>query len=248
MKAIDSVKSSSSDVAERLSVLAVILARGGSKRLPGKNVRLLSGKPLIAWSIEVAQKCSTVSATLVSTDSTDIALVARQWGAETPFMRPVDLADDAATSEDAVLHALDWLEQHGRRFDTVVLIEPTSPLRHSQDLPKVLAMLEAHWHEADAVVAVGEVQLEKPQVMKHRDAQGFLTPWLPQLHAERGVAWFPYGGLYAIKTETLRTQRSFYPLRLLGHTVQPWQHFEVDSLYDFLCVEAIMTHMGGILP
>jgi N-acylneuraminate cytidylyltransferase/CMP-N,N'-diacetyllegionaminic acid synthase len=230
------------------SVLAVILARGGSKRLPDKNVRLLNGKPLIAWSIETAKNCPTVVATLVSTDSPEIALLARQFGAETPFLRPAELADDAATSEDAVLHALDWLARQGRHFDAVVLIEPTSPLRHSQDLPKILSKLETHWHEADAVVAVGEVQLEKPQVMKHRDAQDFLTPWLLQQHAERGVAWFPYGGLYAIKTEALHVHRSFYPPRLLGHTVQPWQHFEVDSLCDFLCVEAVLTHMGGILP
>src|SRR5690349_19846763 len=102
-------------------ILGLILARGGSKRLPGKNLRPLAGKPLLAWSIEAARACSAILDVVVSTDDAAIAEVARQHGARVPFLRPPALADDSSTSADAALHALQWLrEEEGRHFDAVV--------------------------------------------------------------------------------------------------------------------------------
>jgi CMP-N,N'-diacetyllegionaminic acid synthase len=231
-------------------LLALILARGGSKRLPGKNIRPLAGKPLIAWSIEAARACTAIADVVVSTDDEAIAAVARQFGARVPFLRPPALAADTSTSADAALHALQFLRDvEGARFDAVILLEPTSPLRASADLPGVADLLARRWDETDAVVTVGRVQLEQPAVMKRMDADGRLAPWTEATSpGEPPVAWFPYGVAYAVKTEALERHRSFYPPRVLGYTIERWQNYEVDDLFDFLCVEAVMQYFKGRLP
>jgi CMP-N,N'-diacetyllegionaminic acid synthase len=229
-------------------ILGLILARGGSKRLPGKNVKPLAGKPLVAWSIASARGCAAIEDVVVSTDDEAIAAVAREHGARVPFLRPPALAGDASTSADAALHALDWLREHeGRSYDAVILLEPTSPLRASADLPGVADLLATRWDETDAVVTVGRVQLENPAYTKRLDADGRLTPWVVQ-GSEGEAAWFPYGVAYAVKTEALRQHRTFYPPRVLGYTIERWQNYEVDDEFDFLCVEAVMRHFNGRLP
>lgn len=230
-------------------ILGLILARGGSKRLPGKNVRPLAGKPLVAWSIEAARACAAIADVVVSTDDEAIAAVARTHGARVPFLRPPALAGDTSTSADAALHALDFLrDQEGRDYDAVILLEPTSPLRASGDLAGVADLLSRRWDDTDAVVTVGRVQLEQPTVMKRMDADGRLSPWVERPAGEAPVAWFPYGVAYAVKTEALRRHRTFYPPRVLGYTIERWQNYEVDDLFDFLCVEAVMQHFNGRLP
>lgn len=230
-------------------ILGLILARGGSKRLPGKNIRPLAGKPLLAWSIEAARACAEIADVVVSTDDEAIAAVARAHGARVPFLRPPALAADTSTSADAALHALAFLrEQEGAQFDAVLLLEPTSPLRASTDLPGVARLLAQHWDDTDAVVTVGRVHLEQPGVMKRMDAQGRLTPWVAGNGAGEELAWFPYGVAYAVKTEALERHRTFYPPRVLGYTIERWQNYEVDDLFDFLCVEAVMQHFKGKLP
>lgn len=232
-------------------ILALILARGGSKRLPEKNIRPLAGRPLIAWSIEAARSCAAVSDVVVSTDDAAIADAARAHGARVPFLRPPALAGDTSTSADAALHALDWLARNeGARFDAVMLLEPTSPLRASTDLPGVADLLARRWDDTDAVVTVGRVQLEQPAVMKRMEADGRLAPWVPgdALADDAPAAWFPYGVAYAVKTEALERHRTFYPPRVLGYTIERWQNYEVDDLFDFLCVEAVLQHFDGRLP
>jgi CMP-N,N'-diacetyllegionaminic acid synthase len=230
-------------------ILALILARGGSKRLPGKNIRPLAGKPLVAWSIEAARACAAIGDVVVSTDDGAIAEVARAHGARVPFLRPASLAGDTSTSADAALHALDFLrDREGREFDAVILLEPTSPLRASGDLPGVAELLTQRWDDTDAVVTVGRVHLEQPAVMKRMDDAGRLAPWVEAATGEAPVAWFPYGVAYAVKTDALRQHRTFYPPRVLGYTIERWQNYEVDDLFDFVCVEAVMQHFKGRLP
>ena len=234
---------------KELKVLGLILARGGSKRLPGKNIRALHGKPMIAWTVELALACQAFSKVILSTDSQAIANAVAHYGLEVPFLRPEHLAADLSSSEDAVLHALDFLrDKQGLEFDVVMLLEPTSPLRAKGDMTGVLQLLQTHWDHADAVVGAGRVQLEQPAVMKSRSDKGFLAPLFGADEALQQVAWFPYGGMYAVKVETLRLARSFYPPRLLGYEVQRWQNYEVDDSFDFVCVEAILAHFQGELP
>jgi CMP-N,N'-diacetyllegionaminic acid synthase len=112
-----------------LRILALITARGGSKRIPGKNTRLLGASPLITWSIEVAKGIRDICAILVSTDDQVIAEVARNAGAMVPWLRPAELATDSATSVDVCLHALNWYEREHGVIDGLLLLQPTSPFR-----------------------------------------------------------------------------------------------------------------------
>jgi N-acylneuraminate cytidylyltransferase/CMP-N,N'-diacetyllegionaminic acid synthase len=135
-------------------IIALVPARGGSKGLPGKNVLPLLGKPLIAWTIEQAKACSYIDRVMVTTDDDGIAAAAREFGADVPFKRPAHLATDAAKSLDVVLHALDWLEAHGDRYDLLVLLQPTSPLRTAGDIGGALDLFISK--NAGAVVSVCE--------------------------------------------------------------------------------------------
>lgn len=112
-----------------MNILALIPARGGSKRLPGKNIRLLAGKPLLQWTLETALDLPHITHVLLSTDDEAIAAVGRKGGALVPWFRPAELSTDAASSLDVVLHALDWYESNFGTVDGVLLLQPTSPFR-----------------------------------------------------------------------------------------------------------------------
>ena len=112
-----------------MKILALIPARGGSKRLPGKNIKLLGDKPLINWTIEVAQDIPEICEILVSTDNSEIASIAKVAGAKVPWLRPAHLSTDVATSVDVAIHAIDWYEKEICRIDGLMLLQPTSPFR-----------------------------------------------------------------------------------------------------------------------
>jgi len=134
--------------------LGLILARGGSKRLPRKNILPLAGKPLLAWTVEAAQAARHLDRVVLSTDDIEIADVGRQFGAEVPFTRPSELASDTATSLNVILHALRTLAEQGEPYDYVVLLQPTSPLRSAADIDAAIELLLTK--EADAVISVCE--------------------------------------------------------------------------------------------
>lgn len=226
--------------------LALIPARGGSKGLPRKNVLDVAGKPLIAWTIEAALAARHVDAVVVTTDDPEIAEVSLAHGAEVPFMRPAEFALDTSPSIDAVLHALDALAADGRTFDYLALLEPTSPLRTPGDIDRAIEMLVAHEAEADAVVSVGEVHMEHPSIVK-RIVDGRLEPYVPQgtrvtRRQDLDRAYFPYGVVYLSKVSSLRETKSFYPVRTMPMLIERWQNYEIDDIYDLLCVDAILSY------
>ena len=137
---------------DKLRVVCVIPARAGSKGVPGKNTRLLAGKPLIAYSIEHALKSRYIDRVIVSTDSDTIASVARQAGAEVPFLRPDVLASDTAGTIDVLVHAAEWLESDGYAFDLLVLLHATTPLRESDDVDACIDLIVSE--NADSVFTV----------------------------------------------------------------------------------------------
>jgi CMP-N-acetylneuraminic acid synthetase len=135
--------------------LAIIPARGGSKRLPRKNVLELAGKPLIAWTIEAGLQSKYIDRVVVSTDDAEIAQVARRYGADVPFMRPEHLAKDDSASVDVLKFTLRELEKHAERYRYVVLLQPTSPLRNAAHIDAAIELLRDR--QADAVASVAEL-------------------------------------------------------------------------------------------
>ena len=225
--------------------IAIIPARAGSQGLPGKNIRELCGKPLIAWTIDKAKKSQYLDEVVVTTDSEEIAAVAKRYGAAAPFLRPAELATATAPTLAAVEHALGYYRQRGQEFAYTVLLEPTSPLREDDDIDRMLTLLDDHAAEFDSIVSLGEVA-EHPAIVKRFDGRA-IGPFCPELaHTTRRQdnesAWFPYGVAYIVKTASLLTERTFYTNRCLGFPIRRYQNYEIDDIYDFLCTEAVMRH------
>ena len=233
------------------SVLAIIPARGGSKGLPGKNVRELCGKPLIAWTIEKARESAFLDEVLVTTDSPGIADVARRYGAAVPFLRPDHLAGDHASTYDAIRHALNYYrEAEGREFDYIVLLEPTSPLREDDDIDRMLSMLDARAGDFDAILSVGEVHAH-PSIIKRLVGER-MEPFCPELvqsarRQDNVPAYFPFGVAYIAKTNVLLEENTFYTRRSTYFQIKRYQNYEIDDIYDFLCVENVMKHEWRLL-
>lgn len=226
------------------NIIGMIPARGGSKRLPGKNIKPFLGKPLIAWTIEQAKSSSLLNKVVVSTDDNAIADTAKRFGAEVPFLRPKELAMDSSPTIDAVLHMLDWFGKKGERFDFLALLEPTSPLRTNSDIDNAIKLFMANTNRADALVSVGEVHLEKPNILKRIDKE-YVAPLLENggiKSQPQTKAYFPYGVIYISKVESLRKNRTFYPERTIPYLIERWQNYEIDDIFDHLCCEAIQQH------
>lgn len=226
------------------TILGLIPARGGSKGLPRKNIKTLLGKPLIAWSIEQAINSKHVDYIYVSTEDNEIAEISKDFGAEIPFMRPENLAKDSTSTIDVVYHVIDEFKSIGKHFDIVALLEPTSPLRKKNDLDLALEKLIESWNEADSIVGLGEIQLESPFVAQIIQDK-YLKPFVDsskkiKQRQEYPKVYFPYGVIYATKTEVLLKEGTFYPKKTIPYFLERWQNYEVDDYCDFLCTETIM--------
>jgi len=225
-------------------VLAIIPARAGSKGIPGKNVRPLCGKPLIAWSIEQALTCPEIDTVVVSTDSTAIADVALSYGAEVPFIRPESLSGDTASSIDVLLHAIDHMQERDLGYDLVVLVEPTSPLREISDISGAIQHL-LHTPGVESVVGVSQVETLHPSFL-YREQGGFLRPYLerqPDNVRRQDIEklYFLEGSVYVSSIASMYARRSFYHDATAPWVVPRYKSFEVDDLVDLIAIEALMS-------
>lgn len=231
-------------------ILAFIPARGGSKGLPGKNIALLKGRPLAEWTIGQALSCPGFDDVLVSTDDPRIAEVATLAGAQVPFLRPAELAQDSSPVVEAVEHALEFLASRGKTFDVVALLEVTSPLRRPGELQQALQTLVDSWNEIDGVVSLGRIQLESPFLARTVDG-GKISNLLQPTGYQRQqlpTTYFPYGVIYAAKTDALVRERTFHVARAAPHFIERWQNYEIDDECDFACVQAIAASRKEMSP
>ncbi|MFC7378178.1 cytidylyltransferase domain-containing protein [Brevundimonas sp. GCM10030266] len=230
-------------------VLAIVPARAGSKGLPGKNVRMLAGKPLLAWPIAAARASAHVDRVIISTDSREFADIAVEHGAEAPFLRPAELASDSAPSIGFILHAVDMLAADGDLFDYVVLLEPTSPLTEGSDVDAALKQLTDADGRADSIVGVALMETTHPAYAVRMAEDGAIDALQPG-----GFAAMPRrqdlepvfsldGSLYISTVEALRREQGFCHNRTLGYRTARHKSYEVDDLVDFICIEAIAENL-----
>ncbi|RTZ61353.1 MAG: acylneuraminate cytidylyltransferase family protein [Gammaproteobacteria bacterium] len=219
---------------ESKKILALIPARGGSKRLKRKNVLPLLGKPLIAWSIQHALGSKYIDKVVVSTEDEEIAEVAKKFGAEVPFMRPKELAKDDTPTMDVVLHAINFFERKGELFDYLVLLQPTSPVREVETLDEAIRMLINH-PTAQALVSVSPVEKKCSDFLVSVDEKGFLK----QAPAKDGL-FYLNGNLYIATIDSLKAKKSFFHDKTLAFVLPKWQAVDIDDIYDFLFAEAIL--------
>lgn len=145
-------------------IVGIIPARGGSKGIPHKNIAVLGGKPLIAYTIEAAKTSEYLDRCIVSTDSEVIRELACRWGADIPFMRPEEIAQDTTESIEVVIHVLNWFEKNGEQYDYVILLQPTSPLRSGEHIDKAIEKIIDS--QAESLVSLTEVS-ENPIHMRY---------------------------------------------------------------------------------
>ena len=231
-------------------IFAIIPARGGSKGLPGKNIRTLAGKPLIAWTIEHAKSSKYIDKVVVSTDDPEIAKIAKKYGAEVPFLRPKELATDDAKTIDVILHALNWLATRDDYYDLLVLLEPTSPLRDVGDIDKCIEMLIGN-PKAEAIVSVAKLESTHPEFNVVINEEGFIrkpdgtTNFEVLRRQDLEDVYFFEGSIYISDVEALKQKRTFYHKLTLVYVVPKYKSLEVDELCDFICIEALMKAKKG---
>lgn len=219
-------------------VAALITARGGSKGLPGKNIRQFGGKPLIAHSIDVARQSAVVDSVYLSTDCPEIADVARAHGCEVPFLRAADLASDEATSIDAVCDALDRLPPHC----IWLLLQPTSPLRKAKDLDGVVATMERTG--ADSCVSVTEAR-EHPWLTYAIGDDGAMmrfcndSPARVARRQDMPPAYVLNGAVYGFRPGWLRQGRVFVDAKSLAWVMPAERSIDIDDIEDFERAEAL---------
>ena len=231
-----------------MKVLAIIPARAGSKRLPGKNTRPFLGRPMIHWSIAFARSESRFSATIVSTDSDAIARCAEDAGLRVGERRPAHLAGDSAASVDVALHALAQAEQTaGESFDCVALLQPTSPLRDPRRWTAAFQLLEDD--ECEAVVGVSPARHHPAHIFAMAPG-GALTPWGPAESLRTPSRKFSpavavNGSLYLIRAVALKSEQTFFPTHTCGVLCDlPWEAVDIDTEADWVAAEALARHYG----
>ena len=185
-----------------MKILYLIPARGGSKGIPHKNIKLLDGKPLIQYSIDVARQLAEDNDICVSTDDIEIKTVAENLGLEVPFLRPDYLASDTATTSDVIIHALEFYNNQGKKYDVVVLLQPTSPLRTVQNVKDCLA---AYDDTLDMVTTVKESSVSA--VLCKENQNGFLEQVIGENNVRRQDAAKLYeynGAVYVINSDAIK--------------------------------------------
>ncbi len=227
-----------------MEVLALIPARGGSKSVPRKNIRLLGKKPLLAWSVDTARKSETVNRIIVSTDDADIADVSRKWGGEVPFIRPAEFAQDETTDLPVYQHALRWLkENEGYTPDIVVWLRPTAPFRSSSDIDAAVNKLIAT--KADWVRSVCEVE-HHPYWMFNFD-QERLTSFIEGInltdYPRRQMLPSAYrlnGAVDAAWSSTITKKGLFYEGDVCGYIMPIERSIDIDTEQDFFIAKAML--------
>lgn len=228
--------------------LAIIPARGGSKGLPGKNIKELCGKPLIAWSIEAGLKSKYIDEVMVTTDSQDIADIAKKYGANVPFLRPDYLANDIATSFDVIKHTIDFYKNEFKReFDYIILLEPTSPLREVSDIDNAIDQFLNS--SADSIVGIAKTEGQNPAFLVLTNEKNFISGY--ENHDMKVLRrqdikdiYFFEGTIYISKTNVLLHKETFYHENTIGYEVPKYKSLEIDDMDDFVMVEAIMKYRG----
>lgn len=217
--------------------LAIIPARGGSKRLPRKNVLSLAGKPLIAWTIEAAQKSKYLDRIVVSTDDDEICKVASRWNAEV-IDRPADLASDTATSVDVVLHVLQSIDQ---TYDYIVLLQPTSPLRTEAHIDEAIELL--HAKQANAVISVCETE-HSPLWCNTLPADGSMENFIrPEVQGKRSQDLPTYyrmnGAVYISCYAGVEQSNFLVSATTYAYTMDALCSVDIDTPFDFSVAECL---------
>jgi CMP-N,N'-diacetyllegionaminic acid synthase len=217
-------------------MIAIIPARGGSKGLPGKNIKLLGGLPLISHTIKVALESNLVDRVIVSTEDKEISSIAKKFGAEVPFIRPLNFAEDKSMVLDTYLHAVDWVaKKDGKPVESFVALLPTIPLKVSEDIDQAIKIFK----NKNAYSVISVVESTVPLHWYRRITnEGILENFLPEFNAVKNrqefeKAYIPNGAVYVFQTENLRSSRQYYNHKTYPYIMPRERSVDIDDLLDF---------------
>lgn len=230
-----------------MRVLGIVTARSGSKGVPRKNIRMLGGKPLIAWTADAARAASRLARTVLSTEDDEIAAIGKQVGLDVPFMRPPELAGDTTPSLPVLQHVVTMLEAAGDRYDAICLLQPTSPLRTAVMIDGCVELLERSG--ADSVVSVLPVPVDHHPYWAYigspdgemRLATGAGTP--ATRRQDLPPAFHREGSVYCTRRDVLIDGNSIYGARTMGFPVDPTHSVNIDTLDDWARAEQLVAAM-----
>ena len=230
-----------------MKVLFVITARGGSKGVPGKNIKILGGIPLVAYKIIAAKKCCYEKRIIVSTDDEEIARVSKEYGAEVPFMRPTELATDSAASVDVVLHTMNWVcENDKEKYDYVCLLEPSSPFASYKDLDKAIRCIVEN--NADTLLGMKEAEVSK-NFVHSLDNKGGLSNFYYAIRDLQSVRrqdqkkeYTMNGCMYIAKWDYFIENRMFHAENSVPYIMPEEVSIEIDTWLDFVIANNIIEN------
>jgi CMP-N-acetylneuraminic acid synthetase len=233
-----------------LKVLGIITARGGSKGIPGKNLKLLAGKPLLAYTVDTARRSGALDRVILSTEDEAIATAGRDLGCDVPFIRPLDLAHDDTPHLPVIQHATRWMQERiNYQPDAVMILQPTSPLRTAEDIAAAVALLETSG--ADSVLSVNEVPVHAhPMRTLRLDATGHAVlfvsgdPVRARINRRQDLppAWVMNGAIYACRTRVLfDAEPSLYGSRVVAYRMPAERSISIDDLEDWHAAERALS-------
>jgi CMP-N,N'-diacetyllegionaminic acid synthase len=223
------------------NTLVIIPARGGSKGVPGKNIKLLNGKPLIQYTIEVARKLFSDQQIIVSTDDQTIIDVVEQLGLKVPFKRPPELATDKAGTYEVLLHAMKYAEQNGIPFDKVLLLQPTSPFRTKTNLEEAYLLYN---EELDMVVSVKETKSNPYYVLFEENEKGYLVKSKPSSFIRRQdcpKVWEYNGAIYIMNKTQLQLNPPVMFTKIKKYVMNEFESHDIDTPLDWLIAEHLLN-------
>lgn len=229
-------------------MIAIIPARGGSKGLLGKNIKLLNGLPLIAYSILEAKKSKQIEKVIVSTDSEEIAEISMKFGAEVPFLRPFELASDTALAIDNYIFTIEKLKElYKKDIHEIVVLQPTSPLRTMKDIDKAI---EIYFKKnADSVISITEMT-HPPIWAKKITETGIIKEYFGndiglKNRQEIEIAFIPNGAIFILKYSLLKDKYTYYSEKTFPYIMPNNRSVDIDTQYDFEYAEFLITKYYG---
>jgi CMP-N,N'-diacetyllegionaminic acid synthase len=235
---------------QKNKILGIITARGGSKRIPRKNIKDFLGQPLLAWTIEVGKKADVFDKFILTTDDREIAEIGRQYGVEVPFLRPKKFAKDTSLSYDAIRHAVDWLyNTHKYIADWIIMLEPSSPGRQAFHLQEVVKLIKTKNH-FDSLLGISETPVHVSFLKQQQvDNKGIMTrahdgaPMKSIILRSQEVpkSYFINSSIYAFRTSNLFDgDDSLWGARTYGYIMDPKYSLDIDTLEDWSKAEEKM--------
>ncbi len=224
-------------------MLAIIPARGGSKGLPGKNIKMLGNKPLIFWTIEAALKAKNVTKVILSTDDKEIADICSETGIEIPFMRPNNLAEDSSPAIDTYIYTINKLkEENIYHADEYVVLLPTVPFVSAQDIDNAINLF--HENEADSVVSTTKLDFPKEWIFDVASDTNLIQKTENDISSknrqEYKYSFIPNGGIYVLKHSLVSNQKTYYFKKTLSYIMPRERSIDIDTELDFKFAEFLV--------